>query len=560
MSDPSDRDLDTIQPSADPAVSDGVKEPPRTFFSTLRHLGPGLIIAASIVGSGELIATTKTGAQAGISLLWLIIIGCLIKVFVQVELGRFTITHGETTLAALNSVPGPFALLGIKTNVPIPNWIVLFWWAMMITGMAQLGGIVGGVGQAMAMATPITGDYREAVLTPSTKELQWYLEWQEKIETNHPEFQALSDYEQARRRRGLDRIEQDLNVIAPHGDEVLDTIRSGGTPAEVTTYDDRYWASALTIVTCLLLVSGRYGIIQTVSTVFVVAFTFITIGNVIQLQRTPQWHISTEQFLRGLSFSLPEGSGLKTALATFGIIGVGASELVSYPYWCIEKGYAKFAGKRTQDDSWAKRARGWMRVMLCDAFMSMVIYTIATLAFFLMGVSVLHNEGRDPDGMRMVSTLATAYVPVFGEHAKWLFLIGAFAVLYSTFLVASAGHARTYTDAFKLLNLIPRNSERAHRRSVSTVGVALPLISLATYWSGINPVKAVLIAGLMQAILLPMLGFAALYFRWTATDPRLKPRPAWDLFLVLSCVGLLITGLWGAVKALEDLWASVSAM
>lgn len=552
MSDSSDRDLDTIQPWADPAVSEGVREPPRTFFSTLGHLGPGLIIAASIVGSGELIATTKTGAQAGISLLWLIIIGCLIKVFVQVELGRFTITHGETTLAALNTVPGP--------RLFNQNWILLFWWAMMITGMAQLGGIVGGVGQAMAMATPITGDYREAVLTPSTKELQWYLEWQEKIETNHPEFQALSDYEQARRRRGLDRIEQDLNVIGPHGDEVLDTIRRGGTPAEVTTYDDRYWASALTIVTCLLLVSGRYGIIQTVSTVFVVAFTFITIGNVIQLQRTPQWHISTEQFLRGLSFSLPEGSGLKTALATFGIIGVGASELVSYPYWCIEKGYAKFAGKRTQDDSWAKRARGWMRVMLCDAFMSMVIYTIATLAFFLMGVSVLHNEGRDPDGMRMVSTLATAYVPVFGEHAKWLFLIGAFAVLYSTFLVASAGHARTYTDAFKLLNLIPRNSERAHRRSVSTVGVALPIISLATYWSGINPVNAVLIAGLMQAILLPMLGFAALYFRWTATDPRLKPRPAWDLFLVVSCVGLLITGLWGAVKALEDLWASVSAM
>lgn len=548
MSDSPDRDLDTIQPSADPAVSEGIKEPPRTFFTTLRHLGPGLIIAASIVGSGELIATTKTGAQAGISLLWLIIIGCLIKVFVQVELGRFSITHGETTLAALNSVPGPFRLLGIKTNLPIPNWIVLFWWAMMITGMAQLGGIVGGVGQSMAMAFPISGDYREAVLTPSTKELQWYLEWKEKSEVGASEFQELSQYEQDRRRRGIDRIQQDLNVLGPHGEDVLDIVRRGETPPEFTTFDDRYWATAVTVLTCLLLVTGRYGIIQSISTVLVVAFTFITIGNVIQLQRTPQWHISTDQFLRGLSFHLPEGDGLKTALATFGIIGVGASELVSYPYWCIEKGYAKFAGKRTQDDAWAQRARGWMRVMLCDAFLSMVIYTTATLAFFLMGVSVLHNEGRDPDGMRMVSTLATAYVPVFGEHAKWLFLIGAFAVLYSTFLVASAGHARTYTDAFKLLHLIPRNSERAHRRSVSAVGVALPLISLATYWSGINPVKAVLVAGLMQAILLPMLGFAALYFRWTATDPRLKPRPLWDIALVLSCIGLLITGVWGVVS------------
>jgi Mn2+/Fe2+ NRAMP family transporter len=200
-----------------------------------------------------------------------------------------------------------------------------------------------------------------------------------------------------------------------------------------------------------------------------------------------------------------------------------------------------------------------MRVMLCDAFLSMVIYTVATLAFFLMGVSVLHSEGRDPDGMRMVSTLAMAYVPVFGEYAKWLFLVGAFAVLYSTFLVAIAGHSRTYTDAFKLLHWLPRNSERAHRRSVSIVGVVLPLLSLATYWIGVNPVRAVLLSGLMQAILLPMLGFAALYFRRTATDPRLKPRPVWDIALVVSCLGLLVAGVWGVVKAVGDLLSSLGA-
>ena len=43
---------------------------------------------------------------------------------------------------------------------------------------------------------------------------------------------------------------------------------------------------------------------------------------------------------RGLSFGFPEGNKpLITALATFGIIGVGASELLAYPYWCLEKGY-----------------------------------------------------------------------------------------------------------------------------------------------------------------------------------------------------------------------------
>jgi len=84
-----------------------VRLPPQTVGGILRQLSPGLIIAGSIVGSGELIATTKTGAQAGFWFLWLIIVGCVIKVFAQVEFGRYAICCGKGTMAALDEVPGP---------------------------------------------------------------------------------------------------------------------------------------------------------------------------------------------------------------------------------------------------------------------------------------------------------------------------------------------------------------------------------------------------------------------------------------------------------------------
>ena len=84
--------------------------------------------------------------------------------------------------------------------------------------------------------------------------------------------------------------------------------------------------------------------------------------------------------------------------------------------------------------------------MKWDAIASMAIYTLATAAFYLMGVAVLHKEGRDPENAKLVSTLARSYVPIFGEYAKWLFLSGAIAVLYSTFLVANAGNARMMAD------------------------------------------------------------------------------------------------------------------
>ena len=43
---------------------------------------------------------------------------------------------------------------------------------------------------------------------------------------------------------------------------------------------------------------------------------------------------------------------MATALATFGIIGVAAGELVFYPYWCLEAGYASFVGAKDNSKEW----------------------------------------------------------------------------------------------------------------------------------------------------------------------------------------------------------------
>src|SRR5947207_1012974 len=131
-----------------------IEEPPVNVPGIIARLGPGLIIAGSIVGSGELIGTTKVGAEAGFWLLWLIIIGCVIKVFVQVELGRDAIVRGKTTMDALSEVPGP-RIAGHG------NWLLWYYFLMFAAGIGQLGGIVGGVGQAMAISMPLTQQGRE---------------------------------------------------------------------------------------------------------------------------------------------------------------------------------------------------------------------------------------------------------------------------------------------------------------------------------------------------------------------------------------------------------------
>ena len=79
-----------------------IKKPPITRWGTIKQLGPGLLLTGSIVGSGELIATTRLGAEVGFVVLWLILISCIVKVPVQSELGRHAIVTGQTTFVTFN--------------------------------------------------------------------------------------------------------------------------------------------------------------------------------------------------------------------------------------------------------------------------------------------------------------------------------------------------------------------------------------------------------------------------------------------------------------------------
>src|SRR5580692_3078982 len=126
-------------------TDDAVADPPQRLLPAMRKIGPGIILAGSIIGSGELLLTTSLGAEYGFVFLWLILFSCLIKVFVQIELGRYAISSGKPTLAALDALPGP--RLGA-------HWLVWWWFIMMLATVSQLGAMAGGVGQAMNLAFP----------------------------------------------------------------------------------------------------------------------------------------------------------------------------------------------------------------------------------------------------------------------------------------------------------------------------------------------------------------------------------------------------------------------
>ena len=514
------------------------QDPPRSLGKMLLRMGPGMIIAAAVVGSGELILTPRTGAEAGFTLLWIILLGCVSKVFVQVELGRYTIESGQTTLAAINRLPGP------RWRV---HWMLWYWVVMFVVSLAQLGGIAHGVGQALAIAIPINGSFRQL--------LEEQDEWDQKAAEIRRELKNsanVSTYPALSKGHDLDPKAIESEVVRRLGRP-----RPGYESSNVLLTDDLIWAVLICLLTIPILVYGRYGAIQWICTILVAGFTLVTVFCVVAIQFKPEWAISWQDLLEGLSFQLPGSANrwvaLSTALATFGIIGMGTNELITYPYWCLEKGYARFTGPRDDSPTWIGRAQGWMLVMRADAFLSMVIYTFATAAFYLLGASVLYRSELIPGGSQLIAYLSEMYVPVFGQWTKAFFLFGAFAVLYSTFFSATAGHSRVAADAVAIVHRGESSPDGPPRLWVVAFSIGFPLFSMVTCLFYREPVTLIVASGFMQAIMLPMLAGAALYYRYRACHAALRPGRLWDICLWVSALALLIAGLSGAGMGLHRL-------
>ena len=92
--------------------------------------------------------------------------------------------------------------------------------------------------------------------------------------------------------------------------------------------------------------------------------------------------------------------------------------------------------------------------MELDAVLAMIVYTLVTAAFYLLGAAILHKQGNIPEGYSMVESLSVMYTESIGPGAKPAFMIGAFVVLFSTLFAALAAWTRQWSDIFGQIGLI----------------------------------------------------------------------------------------------------------
>ncbi|MFG2682997.1 Nramp family divalent metal transporter [Streptomyces sp. NPDC048392] len=96
---------DTTGNTRDVGVTGGPDSAPRK--SSWRYIGPGIVVAATGVGAGDLVATLIAGSNFGYTLLWAAVIGCLVKISLAEACGRWHLATGRTLFDGWASI-GPW--------------------------------------------------------------------------------------------------------------------------------------------------------------------------------------------------------------------------------------------------------------------------------------------------------------------------------------------------------------------------------------------------------------------------------------------------------------------
>ncbi|MDQ0907971.1 Mn2+/Fe2+ NRAMP family transporter [Streptomyces canus] len=116
--------------------------------SSWRYIGPGIVVAATGVGAGDLVATLIAGSNFGYTLLWAAVIGCLVKISLAEAAGRWHLSTGSTLFDG-------WASLG--------RWTTWFFAAYVV-----IWGFVYGAAAMSSSALPLQA------LFPDVMDLEWW--------------------------------------------------------------------------------------------------------------------------------------------------------------------------------------------------------------------------------------------------------------------------------------------------------------------------------------------------------------------------------------------------
>ncbi|MFI6301262.1 Nramp family divalent metal transporter [Amycolatopsis thailandensis] len=272
----------------------------------------------------------------------------------------------------------------------------------------------------------------------------------------------------------------------------------------------RYWAMICGLLGFALVWFGRYAIIEKLMTVLTGVMFVTVVGTAILV--VPDF----AELFKGAVPTLPDGS-LVYVLGLVGGVG-GTITMAAYGYWTLAKGW---------------RSAKWLPMMRTDNAVGYVMTGIFVIAMLIVGAELLLGQkiiSGDKGLLFLGDTLAADY----GQWARIPFLIGFFAVSFTSVIGVWHGVSLLFADWWRILRLPGNTTEsvetyekKAGERSVAYRGYVLWLTfpPMALLFLD-QPFQLTVIYGVLGALFMPFLAATLLVLLNTSRVPR-EGRSDW---------------------------------
>jgi Mn2+/Fe2+ NRAMP family transporter len=226
---------------------------------------------------------------------------------------------------------------------------------------------------------------------------------------------------------------------------------------------------------------------------------------------------------------IPEGA-LINVLAIIGGVG-GTYSLAAYTYWVRERGW---------------RHSSWIPTMRTDLTFGYALTALFMVSMLVIGAELLFGTGASISDDEGLVTLVDPLQDRFGLLARWVFLLGFWAVATGAMLGAWNGGAYLFADWVRTIREVPdeESEEYLSEKSVYFRGflawMTFPPMVLLTFG---QPVLLVIVYASLGALFLPFLAITLLLLlNSRRVSPEYRNRIVSNAFLAASVIPFIVVG------------------
>src|SRR3712207_4873165 len=192
------------------------------------------------------------------------------------------------------------------------------------------------------------------------------------------------------------------------------------------------WAALHAVAAFVIVGVGRYEFFERIMKVF----AGLKFGAVVLLAILLAPNLG--ELALGLVPRIPDGA-LVNVLAIIGGVG-GTYTLAAYAYWARERGW---------------RHQSWIPMMRTDVTIGYALTALFMVSMLIIGAGLLFGTGTSISDDEGLVALVDPLQDRFGLVARWIFLVGFWAVATGAMIGAWNGGAHLFADTIRTIREVP---------------------------------------------------------------------------------------------------------